>query len=131
MNKDELPPLALELCNARGWDDFTRTLMLAGKQLSVMPESYRTDANHIDGCESAVWLACVDEGSGPVIMAYSPSKIIRGVLAVLLEKANQLPEEARRDFDFSAYLVACQLSRYLSESRGNGIKHVVNALSTM
>jgi len=131
MNNDEFLPLALALCNARGWDDFTRTLMLAGKHLSVMPEAYRTEVNHIDGCESAVWLAHVDDGSEPVIMAYSPSKIIRGVLAVLLEKANQLPEDARRDFDFSAYLIACQLSRYLSESRGNGIKHVVNALSTM
>ena len=131
MKQDELPPLALDLCNAQGWDDFTRRLMLAGKQLPVMPESYRTDANHIDGCESAVWLARVAEGSGSVIMAYSPSKIIRGVLAVLLEKANQLSDEVRQDFDFSAYLIVCQLSRYLSESRGNGIKHVVNALSTM
>jgi len=131
MNKDEFPPLAVALCNASGWDDFTRTLMLAGKQLSVLPACYLTDDNHIDGCESAVWLARVTEGGESTIMAYSPSKIIRGVLAVLLEKANQLPEDARRDFDFSVYLTACQLSRYLSESRGNGIKHVVNALSTM
>jgi cysteine desulfuration protein SufE len=61
-------------------------------------------------------------------MAYSPSKVIRGVLAVLLEKANTLSKAQRGNFDFEGYLSRCQLERYLSQSRGNGIKSVITKL---
>lgn len=122
--KDSLPPLALELASAKGWDTFTRVLMLAGKALPALPEHQRTHDNSVEGCESPVWL-CASDGE---IMAYSPSKIIRGVLAVLLERANSLTAEQRSTFDFAAYLEQCQLSRYLSQSRGNGITAVISAL---
>jgi len=62
------------------------------------------------------------------LMAYSPSKVIRGVLAVLLEKANELTPQQRSEFDFERYLSRCQLERYLSQSRGNGIKSVIAKL---
>lgn len=122
---NSLPPLANDLANAKGWDTFTRTLMLAGKVLPALPEFQRTDQHSVEGCESPVWLAVI-EGQ---IMAYSPSKVIRGVLAVLLERANTLTPEEREVFDFAAYLETCQLSRYLSQSRGNGINAVIKAIS--
>ena len=123
---DTLLPLATALASAKGWDDFTRTLMLSGKSLTPLPDSNRTNENSVDGCESPVWLAYCCEQSK--LMAYSPSKVIRGVLAVLLEKANALTEQQRREFDFEQYLTQCQLERYLSQSRGNGIKSVIQKL---
>ena len=80
----------------------------------------------VEGCESPVWLATSDEQGN--LMAYSPSKVIRGVLAVLLEKANELTPQQRSEFDFERYLSRCQLERYLSQSRGNGIKSVIAKL---
>lgn len=123
---DTLLPLASSLANSKGWDDFTRTLMLAGKSLTPLPEDERTSDTTVIGCESPVWLAYFTEQSS--LMAYSPSKVIRGVLAVLLEKANVLSDEERRNFDFEDYLSRCQLGRYLSQSRGNGIKSVISRL---
>lgn len=124
MNSDEtLLPLASSLAASKGWDDFTRTLMLAGKSLTPLPLDERTSDTAVEGCESPVWMAYSTEQGG--IMAYSPSKVIRGVLAVLLEKANTLSEAQRESFDFESYLSCCQLERYLSQSRGNGIKSVI------
>ena len=123
---DTLLPLASSLAASKGWDDFTRTLMLAGKSLTPLPEGERTADTAVEGCESPVWLAYSTEHGS--LMAYSPSKVIRGVLAVLLEKANALPDTQRGDFDFEGYLSRCQLERYLSQSRGNGIKSVITKL---
>jgi len=123
---NNFPPIANELAKAKGWDEFTRTLMLAGKKLTPLDESLRDEHSAVPGCESPVWLFNKDghfEG-------YSPSKIIRGVLAVLLEKANSLAPQERVQFDFEQYLQACQLDRYLSQSRGNGIKAVIKRLQT-
>jgi cysteine desulfuration protein SufE len=139
----QLLPLAQQLSQAKSWDEFTRTIMLAGKKLPAMPEHLQRDANSVEGCESPVWLALLDaesskssesaEGGGPSakFVAYSPSKVIRGVLAVLLEKANSLEQQERANFDFGAYLNECQLQRYMSESRGNGIKSVVHQLKEL
>lgn len=123
---DNLLPIATTVSQAKGWDAFTRALMLAGKHLDVLDESLRTSSNEIEGCESPVWLGYSQNEHQ--LKAYSPSKIIRGVLAVLLEKANSLSPEQRAVFDFDSYLKRCQLERYLSQSRGNGIKAVINAL---
>lgn len=127
MSSDEtLLPLASSLAASKGWDDFTRTLMLAGKSLTPLPLDERTPDTAVEGCESPVWLSySAERGS---LMAYSPSKVIRGVLAVLLEKANTLSKAQRGNFDFEGYLSRCQLERYLSQSRGNGIKSVITKL---
>jgi len=128
MAEDALLPLARSLAETKGWDDFTRTLMLTGKALAPLPEEARTDKNAVEGCESPVWIAFSD--SEARVMAYSPSKVIRGVLAVLLEKANTLTKQQRKEFDYAQYLSRCQLERYLSESRGNGIKSVIAKLKS-
>lgn len=139
----QLFPLAQQLSQAKSWDEFTRILMLAGKKLPAMPEHLQRDANSVEGCESPVWLALLDAessknsesseraGLNTKFVAYSPSKVIRGVLAVLLEKANSLEHQERANFDFGAYLNECQLQRYMSESRGNGIKSVVHQLKEL
>ena len=133
----QLLPIAERLSNAKSWDEFTRTLMLAGKQLPAMPEHLQSDATSVEGCESPVWLVLLnaecskDECSKGEFVAYSPSKVIRGVLAVLLEKANRLERRERVSFDFGAYLHECQLQRYMSESRGNGIKSVIRRLQAL
>lgn len=133
----QLLPIAERLANAKSWDEFTRTLMLAGKKLPAMPEHLQSDATLVEGCESPVWLVLLsaecskDECSQSEFVAYSPSKVIRGVLAVLLEKANRLERRERANFDFGAYLKECQLQRYMSESRGNGIKSVIHRLQAL
>ena len=129
----QLMPLGQSVATAKGWDGATRAIMLAGKQLLVLPESSRTEDSLVPGCESKVWVASTpSQNTGDLIIAaYSPSKIIRGVLAVLLEKANSLSDEQRKAYDFEQYMNACNLQRHLSQSRGNGILSVLRRLNTL
>lgn len=122
-----LLPLAQSVSDASGWDNTTRAIMLAGKALPVLPDSLRVDDNLIEGCDSDVWMAPLPTQPA-TLAAWSPSKILRGVLAVVLEKANQLTPSERADYDFAAYLAACDLSRHLSQSRGNGLRGVVDRI---
>ncbi|MDO6567527.1 SufE family protein [Alteromonas sp. 1_MG-2023] len=146
-----LLPIAQTVANAKGWDGATRAIMLAGKQLIALPESVRTESSFVPGCESKVWVARVPfnefegglsvesllketlskERHEDIIAAYSPSKIIRGVLAVLLEKANSLSDKQRKAYDFAQYMSACNLQRHLSQSRGNGILSVLRRLNDL
>lgn len=119
-------PLAQQLALAKGWDNMLRQLMLAGKQLAVLPVERRNDDNEVKGCQSRVWLTLSDDTLPTCSMlAWSDSKIIRGVLAIIQEKVNTLSPDDLRQFDFRAYFSAIGLDRYLSQSRANGIKDVV------
>lgn len=110
---------------AKGWDSAMRELMLASKALPVLPLEQRTDENKVSGCQSQVWLLFDEQQTR--FLAWSDAKIIRGVLAVLLEKANghsiRLDESA-----YVGYMHELGLHRYLSESRANGITAVIRRL---
>ncbi|MEW9798638.1 SufE family protein [Alteromonas sp. CYL-A6] len=123
-------PLARSLMAARGWDESVRAIMLAGKSLSVLPESGRQPENRVDGCDSQVWIARCGPADAP-FQAYSDSKILRGVLAILLEQANRLSHQQQLTFDYDGFMRACGLERYLSQSRNNGIRHVVARLRSL
>lgn len=127
----DLLPLAQSVADAKGWDSATRAVMMAGKALPIVPPDLRNDENAVPGCESPVWLNIETLDGKAKFSAYSPSKIIRGVLAVLLERANSLNDPERRSFDFSIYMEKCQLQRHLSQSRGNGIQGVIKRLQSI
>lgn len=127
----EILPLGHAIACARRWDEAVRAIMLAGKHLPTLPESNRNDDNLVPGCESQVWLALDSTGDTQRILAFSPSKIMRGVLAVLLEKANSVSRDQRAQIDFHQYMADCQLERHLSQSRANGIAGVLYRLKTL
>ncbi len=123
-------PLADSVASAKGWDNATRAIMLAGKSLPLLPETMRQPDAYVPGCESDVWIASTVQDGKEVMAGWSPSKIIRGVLAIILEKANNLSLSERSTFDFNDYLARCDLDRYLSQSRGNGVRTVIEKLQS-
>ena len=124
-----LMPHAARVASASGWDNATRAIMLAGKSLPLLPAEMRNASAYVNGCESDVWVATIYQDGQEIIAGWSPSKIIRGVLSIILEKANTLSPSERTAFDFHHYLSQCGLDRYLSQSRGNGMKKVIDKLT--
>lgn len=124
MADNRLLPLAASVHHAKGWDNVTRTIMLAGKALARPDEQWLTDSYLVDGCESQVWLS-VENGH---IVAWSDAKIIRGVVALIVEKANTLKMADMASFDFAGYLAELGLERHLSQSRADGINQVIRQL---
>ncbi len=127
----EMLPLAASLQNASGWDNKMRQLVFASKHLPLLAVDKRTQDNLVKGCDSDVWLDWANSEPGTYFVAYSPSKVIRGVLAVVLEQTNQLSPEALHDFDFEAFAEKLMLSRFLSQSRGNGLRQVIQRIQTL
>jgi cysteine desulfurase/selenocysteine lyase len=129
-------PIASNVGQAKGWDNQYRQLLLASKRLQILPIEMRTDENAVFGCESDLWITCVDKQ----LSAYSQSKIIRGILAVLIEKASQLNElhiNERDDhqgntsalvFDYFAYLSELNLTPFFSVGRRDGIQNAISAI---
>lgn len=121
---------ARQLEGAKSWEQTLRTLMLAGKALPVLPDEERTENKAIAGCESPVWLNMnVDTQNDDVsFTAYSPSKIVRGLVNILLEPVQGLTVEEFKAFSFPHYFEALPLKRFLSPSRNNGMHAVIEAL---
>lgn len=112
---------------ARGWSEKHRQLLLLSKSLPVLDIVSRTPDNSLEGCEAKVWICREDAKQS--LRAYSDSKVIRGILAVLLLKHALIVQEEGIEkaamFDFISYLSSLGLTDYFSHSRNDGVQSVV------
>ena len=116
-------PVESLLADARGFTAVNRALMLASKHCPLLDQVEHTEHHLVHGCEAAVYL----KKEGLMWRGYSHSKIIRGLLAVLLLRANELGDTAQ-DFDFTAYLDALGVTPVLSQSRVSGVGQIIARL---
>lgn len=121
-------PIAESLKQAKSWDQTYRQLMLAGRGLKRLPDQYKSTESAVHGCESQVWLRCLIIDSELVIEGDSPSKIVRGLLAVVFEALSGKTADQVLDFDLAEYLETLNLGKHLSQSRGNGLAAVVDKI---
>ena len=135
INENQSLAIAQKVSQARGWDNQYRQLLLASKDLTILPLEMRTDENAVFGCESELWIAYTNHK----LCAYSQSKIIRGILAVVIEKATQLNESLAGDsnqqkrnaavgFDYFSYLTELNLTPFFSVGRRDGIQNAISAI---
>lgn len=92
----------------------------------------RQPQHEVKGCESRAWLMLTTTPSGEwQFVADSDARLIRGVLAVIvtLAQARSLPQVATADWHTE--LQELGLMRYLSSSRGNGIRAVLAKLQKL
>ena len=119
-------PIATAVSQAKGWDNQYRQLMLASKHLDVLPLDLRIKENTVFGCESELWLAW----SNQRLCAYTQSKVIRGILALILEKVGHLQDQPEKasSFDYFAYLTELNLTPFFSVGRKDGIQNAITAI---
>lgn len=125
---DGLYPLAQNLTDIRGWDETYRQVMLIARSLPKADVSLRQDAWAIHGCESPVWLRCSGDLHQIRIEADSASKIIRGLLTLLIERVQGSTAQQILAFNSQEYLSVLGLGQHLSASRGNGLGTVVASI---
>ena len=122
-------PLANRVHAAKGWDNVYRQIMLAGKSLPRLAEHEKHQQNEVAGCESQVWLSCANNGLQDVWFSVdSPSKIVRGLLALVIEPLQHQSAAQISQFDAKLYLQQIGLEKHLSESRGNGLMAVAKRI---
>lgn len=113
------------------WDSAYREIMLLGKQLALFEPELKQDLALISGCESQVWLHWQWQEDRLHFIASSDSKIVRGLLVIVLAFFNGKTKKQIQDSDQNAYFVDLGLQQHLSPSRTNGIAAIVNKIKAI
>lgn len=114
-----------------GWEQRARLLLQWGEQLAPLSDAERCDANRVDGCESQVWLLAERDGAHWRFRAGSEARLLRGLLAVLLARVNELSAEELAQLDLPGWFAQLGLGRQLSPSRSNGLQAVLQRMQQL
>ncbi|QDU52645.1 SufE family protein [Gimesia panareensis] len=111
------------------WEERCDFLIDLGFELPPMPDTAKTEANRVHGCQSMVWLTTeLQESEGRQVLqitADSDALIVKGLIAVLLAiYQNKTPDEVLK-IDVKDYFSQLQLDKYLSTQRKNGLMGMV------
>ncbi|ALQ08062.1 MULTISPECIES: SufE family protein [Pseudoalteromonas] len=119
--------------NAPAWQQKYREIMLLGKTLPILPESLKIDDALVPGCESKVWMFVEFDltESSLVVIGDSDTRIVKGLLALILALYNGLTPEQVIKIDAYEEFEKLGLISHLSPSRGNGIKAMIEKIKTM
>lgn len=107
------------------WEERCDFLIDLGFELPPMPDSEKTEASRVHGCQSMVWLTTALKQAGDQkvleINADSDALIVKGLIAVLLAIYNNKAPEEVLNIDVKQYFSQLQLDKYLSSQRKNGL----------
>jgi cysteine desulfuration protein SufE len=114
------------------WEDRFEYLLDLGKRLPELPESERTEARRVHGCQSQVWLVLESGGDGRVhIRAASDAHIVNGLLTIVLAIFDgKTPGEVLAT-DAEAVFRTLGLDEHLSGTRRNGLAAVIARVRVM
>jgi cysteine desulfuration protein SufE len=101
-------------------------LIELGRALPPMPESERTEANRVHGCESQVWIdtkAELSEGTPRLVLhGFSDSFIVRGFVALMVALyTGKTPREAA-DTDGLDLFRQLRFGAHVTSKRSNGVR---------
>ena len=113
------------------WDTRYQYLVELGEQLPPMPEDERIEANRVKACMSKVWVyAWQDPGkSGHIHFGGDcDTGIIKGVLALLIQLADDRTVAEIEAFDMDEFFERLQLGEHLSPNRHVGVYAIVDLM---
>lgn len=113
------------------WEQRARLLLQWGEQLAPLSDAERCEANRVDGCESQVWLVAEHDGQHWQFRAGSEARLLRGLLAVLLARVNDLSVDELAQLDLPDWFAQLGLGRQLSPSRSNGLHAVLSRMQQL
>lgn len=107
------------------WSERYQYLIDLGRRLPALPESERTEANRIQGCQSKVWIVARGDASRLAFDAASDSSIVAGLvyLALRVYSGRSAAEILSTEPD---YIGKIGLSKHLSPTRSNGLASVLD-----
>ena len=110
------------------WEDKYRFIIDLGKELPGLPDTDKTDAHLIRGCQSQVWLTYESTDELLRFNMDSDGHIVRGLIAVvLIAIQNRSGAEIQR-LDIEGIFGQLDLLAHLSVTRGNGLRAMVSRI---
>jgi len=115
------------------WEDRYSYIIDLGKSLPEFPESEKTEANYVHGCQSQVWLIHnIDETDGKIyLLIESDAIIVKGLAAVVLATLNAKTPAKILTLDVDAIFEKMDLMRHISPTRGNGLRSMLELVKAV
>ena len=109
------------------WMDKYQLLIDLGNELTPLDESYKTEQNLIDGCQSRVWLQA-DLVDGLIhFTAESDALIVKGIVSLLIRVLSDHTPQEILDADLY-FIEEIGLKEHLSPTRSNGLVAMVKQI---
>jgi cysteine desulfurase/selenocysteine lyase len=105
-----------------------------GEKLLPLPESERTEANRVYGCQSRVWLSARKRPGTPDtidFLADSDADLVRGLIAILQQVFSGQSARAILTFDVETFFKKLGLDQHLTLGRRNGLASMVQRIRTL
>ena len=106
-----------------GW-----TAISLGSGMEPLAETFKTEQNLIDGCQSRVWLHAEKDDNGLLhFMAESDALIVKGIISLLISVLNEQKPEDILHADLY-FIDQIGLREHLSPTRSNGLVAMVKRI---
>ncbi len=110
------------------WMDRYAYIIDLGNTLPEYPESEKTPANLIEGCQSRVWIDARRSDDGHIdFQADSDALIVKGIVALLMRVLNHRTPDEILEADLY-FIDKIGLSEHLSPTRSNGLVAMVRQI---
>ena len=117
-----------EFSDLTDWMDRYAYIIDLGNTLPEYPESEKTPANLIEGCQSRVWIDAKRRDDGHInFEADSDALIVKGLVTLLLKVLNDRTPDEILDADLY-FIDKIGLSTHLSPTRSNGLLAMVKQI---
>ena len=112
------------------WEDRYRYVIEEGKKMPTLDESLKVEINKVNGCASQVWLH-FSTSNTLYFDGDSDAIIVRGLIAILRKLYNGTPVDEIKNIDAWKNLKRLGLDEHLSAQRSNGLKAMVERISSL
>ena len=113
------------------WEERYGYLIDLGDQLPAMDDDLKSDINFVKGCTSKVWMVGHFDQDRLNLIADSDSKIVRGLIAVLIATYNNRTADEVQSTDIKAIFSSLGLENHISPNRRNGFYAMVERISNL
>ena len=113
------------------WEQRYQYLIELGEKLPVMPSEYKTEHNKVKGCMSQVWVYAYPDDKDADKLHYHgdcDTSIIKGVLAVLIQLADDKTANEIQQLDVDELFERLNLDEHLSPNRHVGVFAIVELM---
>ncbi|WP_169307344.1 SufE family protein [Chitiniphilus eburneus] len=115
-----------QLGQAASWEAKNRLLVQIARELPALDDADRDDAHRVHGCESGVWMSLDWRDDRLTLRLDSDSRVVRGLLVLVLAAFHGRSADDILSVDFAGWLAQLGLARFLTSSRANGLKAIVD-----
>jgi cysteine desulfuration protein SufE len=109
------------------WSERYEYLIDLGKRNPSLPESEKTDANLIRGCQSQVWITARQEDGRVYFEGDSDALIVKGLVALLLRVFSG--QKAADIVNAELFFIdEIQMTQHLASTRSNGLFSMIKQM---